>query len=316
VSITSPLDGSPLAVQAGPVGLPFTASISDAEHGIETLQCSWRTTLVHDNHEHPGSSDTQCSTAGIFADHALDPGDIVFYEVELTVSDPLGLQTKDEAHLYFAHDCNFNGIEDDIDIAMGTSLDTNGNSIPDECETDCNANGVPDGCDIGSGTSPDCNGKGIPDECDIASGTSADGNGNGVPDECETIGTKFCASNPNSTGSPADISASGSASSVAGDLTLEASPVPNQAGIFFHGANQIQVPFGNGFNCVASNVKRGALIFATGNFANYTYDNSDAKHTLAAPVGAPRKFQYWHRDPMGGGAAFNTSNAISIDILP
>jgi hypothetical protein len=255
--------------------------------------------------------------AVLFDNDQADEGRVFLYVGQAVLDcNGNGVDDVDDIANGTSQDCNANGIPDECDIASGLSQDCNSNGIPDECETDCNANGVPDGCDIGSGTSPDCNGNGIPDECDIASGTSADGNGNGVPDECETIGTKFCASNPNSTGSPADISASGSASSVAGDLTLEASPVPNQAGIFFHGANQIQVPFGNGFNCVASNVKRGALIFATGNFANYTYDNSDAKHTLSAHVGAPRKFQYWHRDPMGGGAAFNTSNAISIDILP
>jgi len=92
--------------------------------------------------------------------------------------------------------------------------------------------------------------------------------------------------------------------------------VPNQNGIFFHGANQTQTPFGNGFMCTAGGVVRGSVIVATGNMASYTYDNSDSKHSVAGYVGTTRNFQYWFRDPMGGGAFFNTSNAMSIPIHP
>lgn len=94
-------------------------------------------------------------------------------------------------------DCNGNGVSDETDIAEGSSVDVNGNGVPDVCE-DCNANGVLDSIDIASGTSDDvddnavpdecqfdCNFNGIPDTLDIASGTSEDLWGNGVPDECE-----------------------------------------------------------------------------------------------------------------------------------
>ncbi len=69
-----------------------------------------------------------------------------------------------------------------------------------------------------------------------------DGDTNGtedvyVRDRGTWIGTKYCTANANSTGSPADLSASGSASSGAGALMLTSLPVPNQFGIFFHGAN-------------------------------------------------------------------------------
>jgi len=75
----------------------------------------------------------------------------------------------------FLRDCNHNGIPDDTDLTLGTSLDCNTNNIPDECDIagcsgspacgDCNLNGVPDGCDIALGTSLDVNFDGIPDEC-------------------------------------------------------------------------------------------------------------------------------------------------------
>jgi len=137
-----------------------------------------------------------------------------------------------------------------------------------------------------------------------------------VRDRGAGIGTKYCTANANSTGSPADLSASGSASSGASHLMLTSMPVPNQSGIFFHGANPSQVPFGNGFMCTTGGIVRGVVVMGVGNVATYLYDNSDAKHSLAAFVGSTRNFQHWFRDPAAGGASFNTSNAMSITLAP
>ncbi|MFO0839522.1 MAG: S8 family serine peptidase [Phycisphaerae bacterium] len=82
-------------------------------------------------------------------------------------------------------DCNHNGVPDACDISGGSSQDVNGNRIPDECEPDCNGNQIPDDWDISTGFSQDCNGNYRPDECDIASGSSEDCDHNGIPDECE-----------------------------------------------------------------------------------------------------------------------------------
>ena len=98
-------------------------------------------------------------------------------------------------------DCNDNGVPDDTDISTGTSIDCDGNTVPDECQEDCNLNGVADPCDITAGTSadcdgnsvpdecqPDCNGNGVADSCDISGGVAADCDGNGVPDSCDISG--------------------------------------------------------------------------------------------------------------------------------
>ena len=138
----------------------------------------------------------------------------------------------------------------------------------------------------------------------------------GLSFESLPLGTKYCAANANSTGSPADISASGSASSSAGDLTLHSAPVPNQPGVFFHGANPNNIPFGNGRLCTTGTLRRGTVVTAAGNSASYTYDNSILKRDLSHHIGSTRHFQHWFRDPMGGGAAFNLSNGIAIGILP
>ncbi len=93
-------------------------------------------------------------------------------------------------------DCNANGVPDDCDIAGATSVDVDGNDVPDECE-DCNGNTIPDVIDLSNQTSDDANGNGIPDECedcntngvpddlDISMGNSFDDNANEIPDECE-----------------------------------------------------------------------------------------------------------------------------------
>jgi hypothetical protein len=77
-------------------------------------------------------------------------------------------------------DCNLNGIDDALDIAMGTSNDSNGDGIPDECQSlppsaDLNGDGVVNGADLaillgnwGRAGIGDLNGDGIVDGADLA----------------------------------------------------------------------------------------------------------------------------------------------------
>lgn len=58
---------------------------------------------------------------------------------------------------------------------------------PNPCPIDCNGNGIDDDDDLAAGTSVDCNNNGIPDECDLDSGAADDCNFNGVPDSCELV---------------------------------------------------------------------------------------------------------------------------------
>ena len=84
-------------------------------------------------------------------------------------------------------DCNGNGVEDDVDIASGTSQDCNNNDIPDECDIaeglaeDCNLDGVPDSCQALS----DCDADGIPDACEILNGATDINPSDGIPDDCQ-----------------------------------------------------------------------------------------------------------------------------------
>jgi hypothetical protein len=133
-----------------------------------------------------------------------------------------------------------------------------------------------------------------------------------------SLGQNYCPIVDNSApGAGAALSASGDTSvSSPTPLTLTATDVPNQFGIFYNGENPNQIPFGNGFQCVTGGIVRGAVVHASGNTISYSYDESDAKHSLAFTQGLSRRFQYWFRDPSAGGAFFNLSDAMCIFIRP
>jgi hypothetical protein len=249
-------------------------------------------------------------------------------------------------------DCNNNGIPDECDLASGNSVDCNANGIPDECDedcngngivdecenfNDCNSNGIPDECELfdcdfdgipddceddcdNNGvpddceSSPDCNNNGIHDACDISSGNSADVNGNGVPDECECGSLNYCQTSPNSVGSGALISATGSFSVSVNDTTMLATGLPpNQNGIFFYGAGQANAPFGNGRRCVGPPIVRLPLIQSNGaGNASFFLDMNNLPSNGQIDPNDNWNFQMWYRDPMGGGAAFNLTDGISI----
>jgi hypothetical protein len=127
---------------------------------------------------------------------------------------------------------------------------------------------------------------------------------------CTTSGcTSYCSSNPNSAGAGAAItSTDGCDADGNGIVSMSASPVPNQPGIFFHGTNQLAAPFGCGLLCTAGTITRGGVVFASGNTASYDFDAAGAG--ITAGMG---NFQYWFRDPAFSGTCgnvFNTSDAM------
>jgi hypothetical protein len=120
----------------------------------------------------------------------------------------------------------------------------------------------------------------------------------------------YCKSNNNSTGGKAIISAKGDVRISVNDLTLTAAPVPNQVFLFIHGNSPNETPFGNGYLCIAGGITRVLPpAVATGNMAQRTVD-------ISGFTPGTKYFQCWFRDPMGGGAAFDTSNGISITFVP
>ncbi len=135
----------------------------------------------------------------------------------------------------------------------------------------------------------------------------------------------YCQVNTNSTGFPAIIDYLGSASLAANDLSLFASPCAyNQFGVFFYGPEQIDIPFGNGHLCVGAG---GVGLFRL-NPPVQVNGFGDASRDLDYTVppmnggagevtsGSTWNFQFWFRDPMAGGSAFNTSNGLSVLFCP
>jgi len=140
--------------------------------------------------------------------------------------------------------------------------------------------------------------------------------GRGVVFSFDEPFVKYCASNPNSTGSPASISGSGSSSIAANDLSLTAGPGPNEFGIFFFGATQIQVPFGEGFLCVGGALFRFPITAAVGGEWSQDVDYTIAPAAGQITSGSTWNFQCWFRDPTGGPSGFNTSNGLEITFVP
>jgi len=133
-----------------------------------------------------------------------------------------------------------------------------------------------------------------------------------------TPGVNYCPLTPNSAGAGSVMSALGSASVAANDLVIQAANGPaTQPGVFFYGPSQIQVPFGEGNRCVGGAVIRlwppsGSDVSGfTTRPVDYTA-NAIANGASPIVAGVTMNFQYWYRDPAGGGSGFNLSDALSI----
>ena len=142
----------------------------------------------------------------------------------------------------------------------------------------------------------------------------------GNPPECAF--SNFCISTGNSTGLPATIGWSGSASISAADLTLTASDLPTfQFGIFFYGADEWFKIMGDGVLCIAPPLYRIKTVVTTGRTgtANLTLDYGS--QPLASGAGqvtafSTWRFQLWYRDPTGGPAGSNTTDGLMVTFCP
>ena len=96
------------------------------------------------------------------------------------------------------------------------------------------------------------------------------------------------------------------------DLVLIATGLPpNAAGLFYYGAAETFVTFGNGYRCVASPVFRLGVQNAN-LFGELVYNLN--VNSVPGPInpGDTKYFQAWYRNPAGGGAGFNLSDALQV----
>ena len=130
--------------------------------------------------------------------------------------------------------------------------------------------------------------------------------------------TNYCTSSANSAGAGSVISSTGSTLISANDFGLRTDGNPaNQFGVFFMGENQVDLPFGNGRRCASGNVTRFPLVQANGaGTATYAVDVTTPPALGKIVAGSTWQWQFWYRDPMGGGANFNTSDGLTATYCP
>lgn len=133
--------------------------------------------------------------------------------------------------------------------------------------------------------------------------------------ENTSLGAEFCVSAPNSTGSAARASATGSTSVAANDLTLRAGPLPDGFGFFFYGSAQAAPsPTGNGTLCLGGSLFRSPVASATGLLLAVELDLATAPAS-AITAGSTWHFQGIFRDATAGGAGFDLSNGVALTFL-
>lgn len=138
-----------------------------------------------------------------------------------------------------------------------------------------------------------------------------------VPAFSLPVGSNYCVTLPNSTGSSAEIEAFGTPSVAARSLSLRATGLPaSVSGLFYFGANQLFLPFGDGLRCAGGSAFR--LPLTSADAAGVALEPDIWVHGVAGvqlAVGSTWNFQQWYRDP-GGMAGFNLSDGLAITFEP
>lgn len=127
--------------------------------------------------------------------------------------------------------------------------------------------------------------------------------------------TNYCVAAPNSFGSGAHMSSSGSTSIGANDFLVSAFGLPpNTTCIVMYGANATQSPLGNGFLCIDSPFRRIGVLQASFlgdvqrpiDFTRFPFNSGP----MAITAGTEWNFQMWYRNVAGGGALFNLTDGL------
>lgn len=117
----------------------------------------------------------------------------------------------------------------------------------------------------------------------------------------------------------ARLRASGTPSVVFDSLLLVATQVPNGPALYFQGAGQTAVPFGDGLLCAGGPIIRLGIVFASGNTSTYPSGAAPLVSVQGLDVaGDVRDYQIWYRDAGAfcTAATFNLSNALRVTWAP
>lgn len=149
--------------------------------------------------------------------------------------------------------------------------------------------------------------------------TSPDGDIRGALFDTPGPGVPYCTAAPNSVGAGAVLRASGSISIQQNSFELHVTGgPPGMPGLFYLGQNAVSFPFGEGFRCIGGDTRRifpATAIDGAGE-ASALLDFGQPYGVLVLPGGPGVNYQFWYRDPAGGPAAFNLSDALHVEHLP
>lgn len=134
---------------------------------------------------------------------------------------------------------------------------------------------------------------------------------------CNGVGANFCTPVASSLGTPALVTATGTASVGANNLVLRAGPVPaNTLGAFYFGSGAVQVPFGNGMRCAEGPGFFLGVRPASGGGITQVVNVTTNPAAGQLVAGSTWNFQCWFRDPAAGGAKFNLSDGYRVTFAP
>jgi hypothetical protein len=134
-----------------------------------------------------------------------------------------------------------------------------------------------------------------------------------VSNPCKSI--KYGQALPNSTGLPAVIAATGVPAGSVNNLKITVSQLPpGVTGTLMVGGTKVEpcVPYGDGLRCVGAPIERGNGAIANGAGQATMTINLNSPPWAGLSAGDVRYVQFRFRDPSGGPAQFNLSDALEI----
>lgn len=129
----------------------------------------------------------------------------------------------------------------------------------------------------------------------------------------------YCTAAPNSTGQSATMGWQNTTSIANNDLRIFAEACPqNQFAMFFYGPGEAYAPLGDGFRCVKGPLYRlGVVQTGPGGLPSWSLDvTAPPQPSGQISAGETWFFQTWFRDPSGGPAGSNLSDALRITFCP
>lgn len=225
-----------------------------------------------------------------------------------------------------SQDCNLNSSPDECDVFAN---DCDGNSVPDECQlqplcptcVDCNANFTVDACDVLQGGMPDTNGDLVPDACQtnsILAYCSGDGTSTACP--CGNAGSAGNGCGSSLFAGGANLGWSGVPAVSHDNFVLHGTQMPNSSALYFQGTGQQSggqgSVFGDGLRCASGSVIRLATKLNSGATSRYpdVGDPSISVRGSIPSVGGNRTYQVWYRNAAAfcTPSTFNLTNGLTV----